>query len=82
MQDDPNLAAAVLDLGTIAFVLKHSAGPELMKAIVHVLRGQPYLTPKSAPWIGSKPKLGQVVSQKEMTPRQRDLFKCWPRDGP
>ena len=33
MQDDPNLAAAVLELGPVAFVLKHSAGPELLKAI-------------------------------------------------
>src|ERR1700739_3958737 len=46
MHDDPNLAAAALELGPIAFVLKHSTGPELIKAIDHVLQGRPYLTPK------------------------------------
>jgi DNA-binding NarL/FixJ family response regulator len=34
MRDDPNLAAAALELGAIGFVLKHSAGQELLKAIM------------------------------------------------
>src|SRR5579864_9100053 len=46
MHDDPNLAAAALELGAVGFVLKHSAGAELLKAIDHVLHGQSYLTPK------------------------------------
>jgi DNA-binding NarL/FixJ family response regulator len=46
MRDDPNLAAAALELGPIGFVLKHSPGQELLKAIDHVLRGKSYLTPK------------------------------------
>lgn len=37
MHDDANLAAAALELGKVAFVLKHSAGSELLKAIEHVL---------------------------------------------
>src|SRR5262249_16794182 len=40
MQDDPNLAASALELGHVAFVLKHSAGMELVKAIDLALRGQ------------------------------------------
>ena len=43
MRDDPNLAAAALELGPIGFVLKHSPGQELLKAIDYVLHGQPYL---------------------------------------
>jgi DNA-binding NarL/FixJ family response regulator len=31
MQDDPNVAAAALELGPIAYVLKHSSGTELLK---------------------------------------------------
>jgi DNA-binding NarL/FixJ family response regulator len=46
MRDEPNLAAAALKLGPIGFVLKHSAGQELLKAIRQVLQGEPYLTPK------------------------------------
>jgi DNA-binding NarL/FixJ family response regulator len=33
MHDDPNLAAAALELGADGFVLKDSAGPELRNAI-------------------------------------------------
>ena len=40
MRDDPNVAAAALELGPIGFVLKHSPGQELLKAIDHVLRGK------------------------------------------
>jgi DNA-binding NarL/FixJ family response regulator len=75
MQDDPNLAAAALELGAIAFVLKHSAGPELLKAIDHVLRGQSYLTPKlrSVDWVQSKARARQFST--EMTSRQRDVVQ-------
>src|SRR5271166_2117318 len=42
MQDDANLAAAALELGSTAFVLKQQAGSELMKAIERVLSGKSY----------------------------------------
>ena len=45
MMDDPNLAAAALELGKVGFVLKHSAMRELLTAIEHVLRNESYLTP-------------------------------------
>jgi DNA-binding NarL/FixJ family response regulator len=75
MQDDPNLAAAALELGTIAFVLKHSAGPELLKAVDHVLRGHSYLTPKlrSVDWVQTKARARQFST--EMTSRQRDVVQ-------
>jgi len=75
MLDDPNLAAAALELGPIAFVLKHSAGVELLKAIDSVLRGQPYLTPKlrSVDWVETRARVRQF--SKEMTPRQRDIVQ-------
>jgi putative DNA primase/helicase len=46
MHDDANLAAAALELGSVGFVLKHSAGSELLTAIDHVLHGKSYVTPK------------------------------------
>jgi DNA-binding NarL/FixJ family response regulator len=75
MQDDPNLAAAALELGPIAFVLKHSAGSELLTAIDYVLRGQPYLTPRlrTVDWVESKARARQF--SREMTPRQRDIVQ-------
>ena len=75
MRDDPNLAAAALELGPIGFVLKHSAGQELLKAIDYVLHGKPYLTPKlrAEDWVATNVRARQY--SKEMTPRQRELVQ-------
>jgi len=75
MYHDPNLAAAALELGAVGFVLKDSAGQELLKAIDHVLRGQSYLTPKmrAEDWVQSKTRAKQF--SKEMTPRQREVVQ-------
>src|SRR5271154_4433384 len=43
MRDDPNLAAAALELKRVGFVLKHSETRELLTAIEHVLRSESYL---------------------------------------
>jgi DNA-binding NarL/FixJ family response regulator len=77
MQDDPNLAAAALELGPIAYVLKHSAGTELLKAIDHVLHGKSYLTPKlrADDWVATKARARQF--SKEMTPRQREFVQLF-----
>jgi DNA-binding NarL/FixJ family response regulator len=75
MQDDPHLAAAALELGPVAFVLKHSAGSELLKAIDEVMRGHSYLTPRirSEDWAESKARARQF--SKDLTPRQRDIVQ-------
>jgi DNA-binding NarL/FixJ family response regulator len=75
MRDDPNLAAAALELGPIGFVLKHSPGQELLKAIDHVLHGKPYLTAKlrAEDWVATKVRARQY--SKEMTPRQKEIVQ-------
>ena len=75
MQDDPNLAAAALELGAIGFVLKHSAGQELLQAIDHVLHGKCYLTPKlrAEDWVATKARARQF--SKELTPRQKEIVQ-------
>jgi DNA-binding NarL/FixJ family response regulator len=75
MQDDPHLAAAALELGPVAFVLKHSAGSELLKAIDEVMHGHSYLTPRirSEDWAESKARARQF--SKDLTPRQRDIVQ-------
>jgi len=75
MRDDPNLAAAALELGAIGFVLKHSAGQELLKAIDQVLHHKPYLTPKlrAEDWVATKVRARQ--HSKEMTPRQKQIVQ-------
>jgi DNA-binding NarL/FixJ family response regulator len=44
MQDDPNLAAAALELGCIGYVLKHSASSELLTAVSAVMEGKCFVT--------------------------------------
>jgi DNA-binding NarL/FixJ family response regulator len=75
MHADANLAAAALELGPIGFVLKLSAGPELLTAIDHVLHGQPYVTPRlrAVDWVQAKTRARQY--SKEITPRQREVVQ-------
>jgi DNA-binding NarL/FixJ family response regulator len=75
MHEDPNLAAAALELGPIGFVLKQSTGPELLQAIDHVLHRTPYLTPRlrAGNWVASKARARQF--SKEMTPRQKEIVQ-------
>jgi DNA-binding NarL/FixJ family response regulator len=82
MRDDPNLAAAALELGPIAFVLKHAAGTELLQAIEQVSRGQSYLTPKlkACDWVEAKARARQYST--EMTPRQRDIVQLFAEGRP
>ncbi|HEY1482976.1 MAG TPA: response regulator transcription factor [Candidatus Acidoferrum sp.] len=75
MRDDPNLAAAALELGAIGFVLKHSAGQELLKAVDYVLHGKPYVTPRlrAEDWVATKLRARQY--SKDMTPRQKEVVQ-------
>jgi DNA-binding NarL/FixJ family response regulator len=75
MDDDPNLAAATLELGPIGFVLKYSGGSELSRAIDNVLRGKTYLTAKLRPVDWAEAKQRAQLCRKEMTPRQKDVLK-------
>lgn len=77
MQDDPTLAAAVMEMGAVAFVLKHSAGSELLKAIELVLHGKSYLTPKlrAEDWVAMKQRARQFT--KGLTTRQREIVQLW-----
>jgi len=82
MQDDPNLAAAALELGPIAFVLKHSTGTELLKAIDHVLHRKSYLTPKlrADDWVATRARARQFST--ELTPRQREIVQMFAEGRP
>jgi DNA-binding NarL/FixJ family response regulator len=75
MKSDPNLAAAVLDLGPVGYVLKNSAASELMTAIGEVMRGKSYITPQLKPenWAVREERAQQF--SKELTPRQREVLQ-------
>jgi DNA-binding NarL/FixJ family response regulator len=82
MQVDPNLAAAALELGPVAFVLKSSTGTELLKAIDLVLHGKSYLTPKlkADDWVATRVRARQFT--KELTPRQREIVQLFAEGRP
>ena len=77
MLDDLNLAAAALELGKVAFVLKCSGGLELLTAIEEILHGRSYVTPKLRPndWVVAKTRAKQF--SKELTRRQCDFVQLF-----
>jgi DNA-binding NarL/FixJ family response regulator len=82
MLDDLNLAAAALELGPVAFVLKRSGGLELLQAIEQILHGRPYLTPKLkiGDWVAAKARALQF--SKDLTKRQRDIVQLFAEGRP
>jgi DNA-binding NarL/FixJ family response regulator len=82
MRVDPNLAAAALELGPIAFVLKSSTGTELLRAIDLVLQGKSYLTPqlKADDWVATRVRARQF--SKELTTRQREIVQLFAEGRP
>jgi DNA-binding NarL/FixJ family response regulator len=75
MKDDPNLAAAALDLGPVGYVLKHAASSELLQAIFEVLQGKSYVTSKLRPenWSVRASRARQF--SKKLTPRQQEVLQ-------
>ncbi len=82
MKDDPNLAAAALELGRVGFVLKNSPVRELQTAIDHVLRNESYLVPqfRAEDWVARKARAQQF--SKALTPRQRDVIQLFAEGYP
>jgi DNA-binding NarL/FixJ family response regulator len=82
MKEDPNLAAAALELGSVGFVLKNSAARELQTAIDHVLRNESYLVPqlRAEDWVARKARAQQF--SKALTPRQRDVIQLFAEGYP
>jgi DNA-binding NarL/FixJ family response regulator len=82
MQADPNLAAAALGLGAVGFVLKHSAGTELLTAIDRVLHGKSYVSPKvrTDDWVVARSRARQFA--RELSPRQREIVQLYAEGRP
>jgi DNA-binding NarL/FixJ family response regulator len=75
MMDDPNLAAAALNLGAVGYVLKQSAVSELLTAVSEVLQGKSYVTPRlqAENWAVREARAQQL--SKDLTPRQKDVLQ-------
>jgi DNA-binding NarL/FixJ family response regulator len=77
MHADPHLAADAFRAGASGFVLKDSAGEELIQAIQEILQGRAYLTPLIAKdmitvLMEAKSEGG---SEAKLTPRQREVLQ-------
>lgn len=79
MHASPTYAAEALKSGGNGYLLKQSAGAELLTAIEAVLRGQTYLTPAITRSVleqaltSGKPELRRSVG--DLTPRQREVLQ-------
>lgn len=82
MHDDAHLAAAALELGQVAFVLKRSGGQELLAAIDDILHGRSYLSPKlkAIDWVAAKTMAREF--SKNLTKRQRDVVQLFAEGRP
>jgi DNA-binding NarL/FixJ family response regulator len=77
MMNDPNLAAAALELGVVGFVPKHSAASELGVAIRQVWHGESYVSPelRTDDWVERRARAKQF--SKDLTERQRDVVQLF-----
>lgn len=78
MHSEAHLATEAFRLGASGYLLKQSAGEELISAIHEVLEGRVYLTPLITADVLtalSKPSQGSALAKKELTPRQREVLQ-------
>jgi DNA-binding NarL/FixJ family response regulator len=77
MHADPHLASEAFRAGASAFLLKQSAGEELVNAIHEILQGRAYLTPLIAKDMITvlMDGKGQPGSEVKLTPRQREVLQ-------
>lgn len=75
MSDDPNLAAAAMDLGPVGYVLKHDASSELLKAVAEVLQGHSFISRRVRAENWAEREVRARRFAKELTPRQREVLQ-------
>jgi DNA-binding NarL/FixJ family response regulator len=75
MHADAQLATAALRAGASGYVLKHSAGEELITAIQEVLQGRTYLTPLIVRDVITSLMAPEKHAAVTLTPRQREVLR-------
>ena len=75
MHHDADVAADAIRGGASGFLLKESAGDELLAAIRHALEGKVYITPAVTRDVMERMAGGAKASQPQLTPRQRDILR-------
>lgn len=76
MNEDPDIAAETLDKWASGYLLKKSAGSELLKAVRDVLRGGKYVPPAlESAILNRASRDSRAESVRSLTPRQREVLQ-------
>jgi DNA-binding NarL/FixJ family response regulator len=75
MHNDAELATTAMRAGACGFLLKESAGDELVAAIRQALQGRVYLTPALTRDVMERMAGAPGASEPQLTPRQRDVLR-------
>jgi DNA-binding NarL/FixJ family response regulator len=75
MHHDADLAADAIRGGASGFLLKESAGDELLTAVRHALDGKVYITPTVTQEIMERMARPAKATEPQVTARQRDILR-------
>jgi DNA-binding NarL/FixJ family response regulator len=75
MHHDADLATDAIRGGASGFLLKESAGDELLTAVRHALDGKVYITPTVTQEIMERMAGPEKAKEPHVTPRQRDILR-------
>ena len=75
MHHDADLATDAIRGGASGFLLKESAGDELLTAVRHALDGKVYITPTVTQEIMERMAVPAKAKEPQVTPRQRDILR-------
>jgi DNA-binding NarL/FixJ family response regulator len=75
MHHNADLAADAIRSGASGFLLKESAGDELLTAVRHALGGKVYITPTVTQEIMERMAGPAKAKEPQVTPRQRDILR-------
>ena len=75
MHHDADLAADAIRGGASGFLLKESAGEELLAAVRHALDGKVYITPTITKDVMGRMSGAAGAREPQLTPRQRDILR-------
>ena len=76
MNEDPDLAAEAFRVGGSAYLLKRSAGSELLTAIREAMKHRSYVTPLvTEGMLGSLMQPAGETPARQLTPRQREVLQ-------
>ncbi len=76
MNEDPEIASETMDKWASGYLLKKSAGSELLKAVRLVLRGEKYITPALRDAVAElATRDSRSEAGRTLTPRQREVLQ-------